>query len=169
MMGQLSQGYSECWCDNSSDENSTPPGKGIRLNQLSGWTSGVACCTRKGKHTNSKYKGEGTTMGNCDDHCQTISPDEIEVCVEVAFWDPGRQKVFINTTSPGCLSVSPPNDDFILDSYEYGRIVFTIQNNGNCTNSNNQEPVQFNVSYKTPGSNKPPFSTKWTLDPFFSH
>jgi hypothetical protein len=166
-MSQLSQGISKCWCDNSADGTSSPPGNGTRLYQLSGWTSGAACCTRKGRYNNQNCKAEGTTLGNCDGHCQKVSPDAIEVCVEVILWDPGRQKVIIDTSSPKCLSVSPSKDDFILGSFEYGRKKFTIDNNKSCSTS--QETVQFEVMYKTPGSNRQPISTQWTLDPFFSH
>lgn len=113
----------------------------------------------------------GTTLGNCQVHCDSISSDELLVCIEVKKVLPDRHLIHIEPDAPTCLNVSPSEQQFYLEAYEYGRKQFIITNSRGC--SNTEEPVEFIVKWtSTPTSDTDPNNmteTRWTLSSLLNH
>lgn len=165
-------GPCNCWCDSSAANQhaSQPSGKDTRLHRLGAWNNGARCCARESLSNNSSNFG-GTTLGSCHSHCEPIGQNELRICVEVkkAWWD--RHQIYIEADAPDCFNINPPSDHFILEDYEYGRAEFTITNNTNCPNL--EEQVSFSVwQTATPSRNPDPANmtpVRWTLSPLLSH
>lgn len=161
-----------CWCDNASpnQQHSKPVGYNTRLYQLSIWDKKARCCTRE-TPLNNQSSYDGTTLGDCEDHCECIGSEERNICVEVKKVRKGRHQIYIEPEVPDCLNVYPNYQVFILDSYEYGRKSFTITNDSGCDNS--EEEIRFTIwTTATPSSDPHPSNMtpiNWNLKPLVSH
>jgi hypothetical protein len=167
-----SQGHCNCWVDNSSN----PPAKGDnkRLHQLSTWGTTEDCCARRKLEDYTGSSFGGTTLGNCETHCKSISPDKINICVEIFKTLPDTHLVSIEVSVPNCLDVDQYEKRMYIDKYEYGRIHFGIKNrinNSNC--KKNRELIEFNIRWTGSPTGDTDVrnmsSVQWTLDPIVHH